>query len=289
MVPTRPQSGFSLVGPKQSEVPAKAGIHLQRGFSLVELSIVLVILGLLVGGVLAGQSLIRAAELRAVSTEYSRWVTATQTFRDKYFALPGDFLDGTRFWGRHRNTGDCVANTSAAVATPGTCDGDGDGLIDIPTAAWNPNVSGENYQYWRQLQLAGLIEGDVTGYSNAVGVTSVSTEAPISKLTSAAWYFVADMTWFGSAAYPSQVTGRNAFFLGRRTPGGLNGVLNQEEMWNIDLKIDDGIPTSGNILSRIQGWGGAGACVTGNPFPTNGVYQLRVKSLYCTFVAINDF
>lgn len=58
----------------------------KRGFSLVELSIVLVILGLLTGGILAGQSLIRAAELRAVSTEYSRYATAVQSFRDKYFA-----------------------------------------------------------------------------------------------------------------------------------------------------------------------------------------------------------
>ena len=69
------------------------------GFSLVELSIVLVILGLLVGGVLTGQSLIRAAELRSVSTEYSRYVASVHTFRDKYFALPGDMTNATQFWG----------------------------------------------------------------------------------------------------------------------------------------------------------------------------------------------
>lgn len=64
-----------------------------RGFSLVELSIVLVILGLLTGGILAGQSLIRAAELRSVTTEYGRWVTAMHSFRDKYMAIPGDMRD----------------------------------------------------------------------------------------------------------------------------------------------------------------------------------------------------
>jgi len=69
------------------------------GFSLVELSIVLVILGLLTGGILGGQALIRAAELRAVTTEYDRWVTATRTFQDKYFALPGDMTNATAFWG----------------------------------------------------------------------------------------------------------------------------------------------------------------------------------------------
>ncbi|PZP83692.1 MAG: type II secretion system protein, partial [Azospirillum brasilense] len=57
-----------------------------HGFSLVELSIVLVILGLLTGGILGGQSLIRAAELRTISTDANRYITAAQTFRDKYFA-----------------------------------------------------------------------------------------------------------------------------------------------------------------------------------------------------------
>jgi prepilin-type N-terminal cleavage/methylation domain-containing protein len=71
----------------------------QSAFSLVELSIVLVILGLLVGGVLMGQSLIRAAELRRVVTDYNKYTTAVQSFRDKYFALPGDMTNAQNFWG----------------------------------------------------------------------------------------------------------------------------------------------------------------------------------------------
>ncbi|MBN9993879.1 prepilin-type N-terminal cleavage/methylation domain-containing protein, partial [Listeria monocytogenes] len=69
------------------------------GFSLIELSIVLVILGLLTGGILAGQSLIRAAELRSVGEEYQKNRTAVATFRDKYFAIPGDMTNATSFWG----------------------------------------------------------------------------------------------------------------------------------------------------------------------------------------------
>ncbi|MBY6117485.1 prepilin-type N-terminal cleavage/methylation domain-containing protein [Mameliella alba] len=72
----------------------------RSGFSLVELSIVLVILGLLIGGVLTGQNLIRAAELRSVMTEFKTYQTAVMTFRDKYFALPRDMTNATDFfWG----------------------------------------------------------------------------------------------------------------------------------------------------------------------------------------------
>ena len=71
--------------------PIQRGLALQKNaFSLVELSIVLAILGLLTGGILTGQTLIRAAELRAVSTEFQRYQSAVNTFRDKYFSLPCD-------------------------------------------------------------------------------------------------------------------------------------------------------------------------------------------------------
>jgi prepilin-type N-terminal cleavage/methylation domain-containing protein len=61
---------------------------MKAAFSLVELSIVLVILGLLTGGILTGQNLIRAAELRAVVTEFNRYQTAVRTFEDKYSPFP---------------------------------------------------------------------------------------------------------------------------------------------------------------------------------------------------------
>ncbi|PZU43073.1 MAG: prepilin-type cleavage/methylation domain-containing protein, partial [Sphingomonas sp.] len=64
-----------------------------HGFSLVELSIVLVILGLLTGGILGGQSLIRAAEIRSIGVDFNRFSTATYTFRDKYMGLPGDITN----------------------------------------------------------------------------------------------------------------------------------------------------------------------------------------------------
>lgn len=208
----------------------------RAAFTLVELSIVLVILGLLAGGVLTGQSLIRSAELRSVTTEFTRYTTAIGTFRDKYFALPGDMSNATSFW-----------STSA--------NGDGDGTIEGSTTA----ASNETGYFWQHLALAGIIEGSYTPASWAA--ISAPTTNPKGKLNPATW----NMRWVGVVAVDDIVIGTtgastqvmyegnygNAFFLMSGTtlvtPSG--GVLKSEEAWNIDTKIDDGKPATGNVLA----------------------------------------
>src|ERR1700691_4838931 len=84
----------------------------QSGFTLIELSIVLVIIGLVVGGVLVGQDLIRAAEVRATISQIEKYNTAARTFYGKYGYLPGDIKDpdasnfGFQARGTHEGQGD---------------------------------------------------------------------------------------------------------------------------------------------------------------------------------------
>ncbi len=122
----RKRKSLSMRPRAAKAIPAFAGMT--NGFSLVELSIVLVILGLLTGGILSGQNLIRAAELRAVTTEFSAYQTAVMTFKDKYFALPGDMRNATDFWGSAGGSGvigdGCEAGTPTGTQT---CNGNGDG------------------------------------------------------------------------------------------------------------------------------------------------------------------
>lgn len=249
------------------------------GFSLVELSIVLVILGLLVGGVLSGQSLIRAAELRAVSTEYARYVTAVQSFRDKYFAIPGDMNNATAFWGFTGGTG-CTNSSGTAVTTPGTCDGNGGGIIDNAAAA---SQTGEVTQFWRQLALAGLIEGTYTGVvgGGSANHCVIGTNCPRSKLSNSGWGAFHQGNYGGDINTYALDYG-NVLVFGAQSTNYLpvGATLKPEEAWNIDTKLDDGKPATGKAIAVY--WNNACATSTANN-DYAGNYKLTDNTARCVF------
>ena len=251
----------------------------QRAFSLVELSIVLVILGLLVGGVLSGQSLIRSAELRSISTDYSRYVAAVHSFRDKYFALPGDMNNAQSFWGIQNATpATCVNSASTTIAT---CNGNGDGIIQQSAG------SNESYRFWQQLANAGLIEGSYSGVQSATNAFSSSTaNSPKGKISSTLWFV---WNW----AIP--LSGEPAWFDGtygnRMSTGGSQAdgepgasILTPAEIWNIDTKMDDGKPAQGKVWSQ---W--LGCTDAANSAALSASYVLTSASKLCFPVFPNAF
>lgn len=217
-----------------------------RGFSLVELSIVLVILGLLTGGTLGGQALIRAAELRAVPTEFNRYATAVQTFRDKYFALPGDMRNASAFWGAaDGSTGVTNACKTVAAAGTATCNGDGNGQLQALSYTVEP------FRFWHHLANAGLIEGTYSGITDGTNdASATANNSPRGKIATSLWY----------AGYMAPVTGGTTFFDGNYDsyfqfglPASSNGLpwggfATPEEAWNIDTKMDDGRPAAGKAV-----------------------------------------
>ncbi|MFM9889335.1 MAG: type II secretion system protein [Rickettsiales bacterium] len=261
--------------------------NLNRGFSLVELSIVLVILGLLTGGILAGQSLIRAAELRAVSTEYSKYVTALGTFRDKYFAMPGDMSNATKFW----LTATTCPGTSASPSTgTATCDGDGDGALAPNTANSN-----ELFRAWQHLANAGLIEGNYTGVANSTTASNsdilFGTNIPKSKMSNSGWMLYT----FGDVPASSTIYFEGSYgsilFFGASNPTccPTSANLKPEEMWNVDTKLDDGKPGTGKVVTLEQNIN----CHDQTPGAGNlaGVasYALSVNATTCSMIFRNVF
>jgi prepilin-type N-terminal cleavage/methylation domain-containing protein len=245
----------------------------KNAFSLVELSIVLVILGLLVGGVLSGQSLIRAAELRSVSTEYQRYTTAIGTFREKYFAIPGDMSNAVSFWG----------NTD-------TGNGDGDGTIEstgTAIGAAGALTSNEISNFWIHLTKAALVEGSYTAIANTT--LTAPTNNPKAKLSNAAW----NVGTLGSVANTSVVyfegSYGNVFYFGSGTAAAApTAALKPEEAWNLDTKLDDGRPDIGTVTTlESQGLAAGTACSSITAAATTlaaSSYSLTNASSACSLV-----
>ena len=140
----------------------------QSGFTLIEIAIVLVIIGLLLGGILKGQELITQARIRNVSNDFQSVTAAINLYQDRYRALPGD---------------DPGAQTRWTATGSTTTKGDGDGQIE---GTYNSATEGdESRLFWQHLRLAGLVGGPTTtgaiGTANppnaASGVTGVQNGA----------------------------------------------------------------------------------------------------------------
>src|ERR1035441_2116364 len=144
---------------------------LRRGFTLLELSIVLVIIGFLVGGVVAGVELIQAARLNKVMTDMRKVLTAGNTVQNKYDGLPGDISNATYYWGAAGTPTNTWGGCYSIVGTgTQTCDGNGDGQI-----WYGGGPYAEPYRFWQHLSLAGLIEGSYNGVDGSDGSNGYST------------------------------------------------------------------------------------------------------------------
>jgi len=205
-------------------MPTKNFNKKQGGFTLIEIAIVLVIIGLLLGGVLKGQELINTARVRALNNSVDGITAAWFSFQDRYRAFPGDYLDA-----------------KSKVNLPGAlAGGNGNGLVDTPE---------ERGRVWTHLEAAGYITGGYSG--DVVGNTNqydcAATICPDNG-------FGTGMSIFHGANLLSGGGGVNAHELitGQGIP--------VEVIAELDRKIDDDAPATGVMQ---LGGAGFTACVTG--------------------------
>ena len=213
-----------------------------RGFTLIELSIVLVVIGLLAGGVLVGQDLIRAAEVRAQISQIEKFNTAVNTFRGKYQAIPGDM--------------NVAAATQFGFAVGANCSGsqgarDGNGLIDGGIQPWPlGQAEFETALFWQDISSIHLIDGSYPNGGISVGCvdpgytvasTVIGEYIPPAKIGRGNYVYVYETggsNWYGLVAVTSiSATG---------------GVLSNQtipaiQAYNMDKKMDDGLPATGNV------------------------------------------
>lgn len=221
----------------------------RKGFTLLELAIVLAIVGLIVGGIFSGQSLIRSAELNNVISEFRKYQTAMTQFRDKYSALPGDMSNATNYW----------------TALSGSA-GNGDGMIQNTGTATSNEVS----LFWLELSQSALIEGTYSSFTNATA--TAGTNVPKSKLRAGGW----NVAYLGTVGFDSNASANTGaispstttfyegtyehvlIISGGTTPlsnaATNSGVFDAVEAQSIDAKLDDGFPSTGDIVSmEFQG------------------------------------
>ena len=248
-------------------------IRKEQGFTLIELSIVLVIIGLIVGGVLVGQDLIRAAEIRATISQLEKYNTAVNTFRGKYNAIPGDIAEASAVTFGFYNNAAC---TGAAGLR------DGNGLLDGTAGAGSLlQGAGETGLFWQDLSSANglnlnLIEGSYTTATCATAGAITAATAPN--------YMPAAKLGRGNYFYVYETNGTNYYGLANVGTGAAGALVTATSMspsqaFNIDNKIDDGLPLTGAVTayginaSSALGWVGASPASAGSPNITAATVQ----------------
>ncbi len=212
------------------------------GFSLVELAVTLVVVGLLMAGLTSGAHLIQAAKLNKVISELTGYKTAVENFRLKYNGWPGDLANAASIWGAY----------AAGPPATGTSNGNGNNIVTGPTT--------EVVLAWQHLALANFITGSYTGRDAGTPDFVIDTNMPGSVIKSAHYLIEYNTDIFDTKGIFLQLGSNQTVAL----PWG--SALTPADANIIDTKIDGGDgPVTGEIFF-IRGdevSADATKCVTG--------------------------
>ncbi len=175
------------------------------------------------------------------------------------------------------------------MALPGACDGNSNGLLEGGGVV---GAASEQFQFWRHLVLAGLVEGTYTGQTGPVTSSNgvAGTNIPRSRVNGIAGWNAVNFD-MGTTNHPNWSNGNygNSLWLAGSWPGGGTSpyyfVLKAEEVWNIDTKLDDGKPQQGKLWAIH--WDDCTSAA--NAAATNGEYDLSNSTINCALVFKNQF
>lgn len=214
----------------------------QDGFSLIELAIALIVIGIILGGILKGHELIESARIKKTISQITHYQMALAAFIDQYEALPGDFGSATATFGSQTHNG----NQNGVV--------EGRGLAS----------QGEALEFWQHLASAGSIPNPGIAPQNGQGHFGLG--APASSLGG------------GFTVETAPESGLEGLWLILGSENGNRGngpLLTPAQASVLNRKLDDGNPLTGHVRSREGNGISPGKCVQ------QGSYNLQTQEPAC--------
>ena len=197
----------------------------QAGFTLIEIAVVLVIIGLLLGGVLQGQQLIENSRVKSATNDFNGIAAAAFSYQDRYGRLPGDDPNAAA------TRGDSWASVPAPTATQGN------GILNVSANIFAPGDTDENALFFQHMRAAGFIQGD-----SAESGLGALPQNPFGGLISVTSELTNGMS--GLKVCMSQVGGSAAIAL--------------------DTQLDDSAPDNGRLRATLSAAGAHTVPVTAN-------------------------